>query len=474
MNKPMNTLENYFSQAANRPLAFSEENIRHILQEHDAGRSAGRWTVGRRITRLTILGLLLAAATGVLFRQSALPVDTDHARSRANSEGRLAPASTDQPATSSEVGSSAATLAPRTTGSGSTLPPLLAFRVSPPIMIDLRESEVSALGLRRLEGGRTAFAYYLVGESTADQPVEDAAILRSGYSDSLLVRTVSAQGLRDVLLSRADFPLGIVTRRASPIASTWQIVTDDEGRLLDNRVRPFDGQQLRALTALFVRGLSGGDLQSSVDSIAGVDAIGRELRLNTLLPIRVPLGSTSNPRAIFWCRADAELLAQLPTTAVDRLRTELEALASVVGPSDTLSIVRRGWALSVLETLDAVRPQSLALDKGLDLVGPVKLTGGEILGGSQLRAGSIARFRPASNVVTGSLHVAVALDQPRRVNITLHDIQGRRVRALVQDRSLEEGETDVALDVANVPKGLYLIALTSDRDEQVIQRIVIE
>lgn len=100
---------------------------------------------------------------------------------------------------------------------------------------------------------------------------------------------------------------------------------------------------------------------------------------------------------------------------------------------------------------------------------------------------SVANATPTSSVVSNisvypnPVHSAQAktnvnytLSEPRTVAFSIHDILGKKV---VDCGSLAErpaGTYNFELNVANVPAGIYLVVITTDKGEQTIQRIVIE
>ena len=47
-------------------------------------------------------------------------------------------------------------------------------------------------------------------------------------------------------------------------------------------------------------------------------------------------------------------------------------------------------------------------------------------------------------------------------------------RAIATTRSLDEGDGEIGASLDGVKKGLYLIAISTDRKEQVVQRLIVE
>jgi len=513
MTKRMKPLQQYFDQASERPLAFSEERLRDLLVQHDAPGhpptnparpfAASAW-------RVIGIGLVLAGlgnltldrsgdrplAAGASGAAASLSTTTD-ARDNApvppqgivSENSTVAPLSPRVQATPKRVQTDAVDL------SATNRAPATALRegatdraarigdmtvrslpVSATAALDMSVDDRRALGLRELADGRLAFGYYLVANLpknlAPNLKLDDASLLGRGYEDSLLVQTIGPRGRSDLFVSRADFPLGIVTRRASPIASSWQVITDETGRLLEERVSVADADQLRQVSELFIRGAADGEVAQSVASIRGLDALGQSLRLNTLLPIRVTLGADA-ARSVFWCRPDPQLIAGLPARTVAQLRSELMKVAAVVGTRDTVAIVRRGWALSVLQTIDSIRPESLRVDSEFDVV-PQGMTGAEIFAGSRRNAGAVVRFEPLRNPAMRTATFALELEQPRRITVTLHDVDGRRLKTLAPGQMRDEGSTEIVASLEGVERGLYLVSISTDRREQVVHRLVVE
>jgi hypothetical protein len=513
----MTSLQHFFHQAANRPLAFDESQIRSLIAKHDGApghhRSPGSLT---RALRVVGVGLLLAGITtavvddsdrGTVAEKSVAPSSSPRVQARskqaipdATGFSMTAPQPR-PPQTSLQAAASTATsMSGRASGvahashaatshaaaslgaasNGAASAPASAEAFGPRDLagtgaLDIDPADFMALGLRRLADGRTAYAYYPIANIPAslapNMKLDEAMLRANGYQDSLLVQAIGRNGRSDLFVSRLDLPLSVVTRKASPVASAWQVITDESGRLLEERVSVADGDQLRYVTELFQRG-SDVEIARTLESLRGMDAVGRSLRLNTLLPIRVSLGEDSG-HGVFWCRPDAQLIAQLPARSVAQLRRELETAAAAVGTRDTVAIVRRGWALSVLETIDSINPEQLKTDSDIELV-PQAMTGAELFAGSRHKAGAIIRFDPLSNPSHGTAEFSLGLGEPRRVTVTLHDVNGHRVRTLVTNAAYDEGDVAISASLAGVERGLYLVAITTDRREQVVHRLVVE
>lgn len=482
----MKTLQQYYTQAADRPLAFSEEKLRALLSVADGVPAPPPANVqipsfGPRALRVLGVGLAIAAIATIAFQPALVVESSKNSTSVANApsqtSSRVQAKSSDAAPLNDTPNAAIAEATPTTDGLIDSSPdsesrralPVAPLAVAGTMLNDavtLNADEAVKLGIRPLEAGTIAFGYLL----TSDQP-DEAKMRSQGFGDSLLVQTISRNGTGHRFMSRADFPLSVVTKKNSSIQHSWQVITDESGRLLDERVSVQDGNQLRYIETLFNRGAES-SVARSIASVRGLDEIGQNLRLNTLLPIRVNVDNASN--GVFWCRPDPTLLAALPSRTVAQLRSELEkAAAIVVAPRDTLALVRRGWALTVLATIDSIVPGSLNVESDID-VAPQGMTGAEIFAGTRNRAGAITRFQPAKNPASKSTTLKLELTQPRRVTVTLHDVNGRRIKMLATTRAIDEGNAEIVASLDGIEKGMYLIAISTDRKEQVVQRLVVE
>ena len=484
-NSTMKTLQQHFQQASDRPLAFNEAQLRTMLAQHDmalpqTSRIPDATSIATRALRVVGVGVALAGLGTFAIQSSGelAPTRSGAVAALPAPTVKRMPAAVTAPEPTSAVERSTVIepSAPATRASDgrrfiqglSGMTPVQPLPVPATAMLSAVDpAEQASLGLNRLSDGSIAWSYSL---ATSDGSSEESIL--ANMTDSLVVKTLDANGTGDRLISRAAFPLSIVTRAKSPIGSSWQIVTDETGRLLEERISVSDGDQLRYISSLFARGASTDGVAEKIDNVRGLDVVGRSLQLNTLIPIRINVGPDADG-GIFWCRPDAQLIAQLPARTVAQLRSELEKAASVVGTRDTLALVRRGWALSVLATIDSIRPEQLKIESDVDMVAQ-GMTGAEIFAGSRRNAGAVARFEAVRNPATGSATFDLELNQARRVTVTLHDVNGRRIKTLAATQSFDEGASQITASLDGVERGLYLVSIATDIREQVVQRLVVE
>lgn len=76
-------------------------------------------------------------------------------------------------------------------------------------------------------------------------------------------------------------------------------------------------------------------------------------------------------------------------------------------------------------------------------------------------------------VRSGIATVQFKSTEQRYVNIAVHDMTGNRVLEVLHAESVQ-GVRESVLDVSSLRSGMYMLVITSDRGEQVVQRMVVE
>lgn len=66
------------------------------------------------------------------------------------------------------------------------------------------------------------------------------------------------------------------------------------------------------------------------------------------------------------------------------------------------------------------------------------------------------------------------LSEPRSVAFSIHDILGKKMLDCGSLAERTAGEYDFELNIGNIPAGIYLVVITTDKGEQTIQRIAVE
>lgn len=89
-------------------------------------------------------------------------------------------------------------------------------------------------------------------------------------------------------------------------------------------------------------------------------------------------------------------------------------------------------------------------------------------------SGAIVGTNVLPNPTTGRAVLNFSLAHPRTISISLHDITGRRMREVVSDLSKQGGTYEANIDAGDLADGIYLVAITTDRGERAIQRVIVQ
>lgn len=76
---------------------------------------------------------------------------------------------------------------------------------------------------------------------------------------------------------------------------------------------------------------------------------------------------------------------------------------------------------------------------------------------------------PVNNIATFSFQ----LTGTRTISIAIHDISGRLIRIIAQNNNYTADTHSIEINVTDLPSGMYLVSLTTDRNEQVVQRLIV-
>ena len=77
-------------------------------------------------------------------------------------------------------------------------------------------------------------------------------------------------------------------------------------------------------------------------------------------------------------------------------------------------------------------------------------------------------------VRTAKTNIHYKLSEPRSVAFSVHDILGKKIVDCGSLAERPQGEYDFELNIGNIPAGIYLVVITTDKGEQTIQRIAVE
>lgn len=94
---------------------------------------------------------------------------------------------------------------------------------------------------------------------------------------------------------------------------------------------------------------------------------------------------------------------------------------------------------------------------------------------SRSSQGAIASTGLYPNPATdGGATLSYVLSDDRTISVHLHDISGTPVQTLVEPTRRNAGKGQLAFTWSTLPKGIYLVVLSTDRGEQAVQRLIIQ
>lgn len=206
--------------------------------------------------------------------------------------------------------------------------------------------------------------------------------------------------------------------------------------------------------------------------------------VRTLVPVHVRTGRVYTdadrrarkfrPDVVLWYEPTTAFLAHLPERLASRLRIELaaaELIASATATREQESVRRpdlRGGGND-----DHVREERMP-----EVVATYvdRATGGDrYLDVWRASAGAVqGTYLYPNPLRDGRTVLHYRLAEPRTVGVALYDIWGRRLRELSVARYRESGSWEQELVPGDVPKGMYMVVLTTDRGEQAVQRLMVE
>lgn len=185
------------------------------------------------------------------------------------------------------------------------------------------------------------------------------------------------------------------------------------------------------------------------DSVVECRDVTKYSLLAKLVPVYIRMGEQKSARRttagsdiILWYYPTPEFLDALPAQIANRLRIEL-GFTTLVEEGVLHAEELQQRYCGEHNYLDVCR----AKDGALSIASVVP--------------------NPASERVTVKVHVT----ERRNFTVSLHDMFGNRV-AHVSNVQLSDSD-EIAIDVADKPAGTYLIAITSDKGEQVVERLIV-
>lgn len=218
---------------------------------------------------------------------------------------------------------------------------------------------------------------------------------------------------------------------------------------------------------------------------------------NRLIPILVRTGRTFTaadslanlyrPDLILWYDATPQFIMALP----DRYRTIIQqqwnqyqqAMTAVPQPLPTSTELSPTKQLQSYPKEKQVEPNVTVLPQQSTTVAPREqeeaieplAVTGEAIYFESLRpsSGAIDRQMLFPNPASDHVMVRYRLAEPRTITISLHTIGGVQLQNFLEPTEQAAGEQMMEFGVNKLPAGIYLLVITTNQNEQVVQRLMV-
>jgi hypothetical protein len=92
----------------------------------------------------------------------------------------------------------------------------------------------------------------------------------------------------------------------------------------------------------------------------------------------------------------------------------------------------------------------------------------------RLNSGALGNMSLSPNPVSHAEEVTCSfkLTAERKITITLHDISGKYITTIMKNENKTPDDYNININLSGIAKGVYLVAVTTDRGEQVVQRLI--
>lgn len=146
------------------------------------------------------------------------------------------------------------------------------------------------------------------------------------------------------------------------------------------------------------------------------------------------------------------------------------------------------WYVPNEEFLDAMPDRiSVPLRKELEAIRKIEEEGvpvGEACKGLDKEESFYDLCRISSGVLTDAMlfpnparsntKASYFLSDNRRVTIKLHDLDGSYIKTLMKEEAQSFGQHEIAMPLNGIAAGFYLVSITTDKGENVVQRLIVQ
>lgn len=337
--------------------------------------------------------------------------------------------------------------------------------------VELSNKQLEKLGIRRTNGGYELYAEDIIMYND-NETRQCMAVSRNDVKMSV---SLSRNGFKEFYASTyggdTTKPYAVLKHRLAldtfttngqvipyPVASsinptlspvivthTYYRNTNDQGRM----VATFENPLLLDSTSKFNRQVFEMFNVFAPDSAISCRDITKYSLLSKLIPVYIRIGkakvqgqATAGSDVLLWYYPTPQFLDALPVDIANRLRIEL----------GFTTLVEEG----VLHA-EELKQRYCGDYNYMDVC--------------RVKDGAVSITSISPNPATDRATIKVHVTEQRSFSISLHDMFGNLV-AHLSNRHLADSE-EITIDVSDKPAGTYLIAITSDKGEQVVERLIV-
>jgi hypothetical protein len=90
-----------------------------------------------------------------------------------------------------------------------------------------------------------------------------------------------------------------------------------------------------------------------------------------------------------------------------------------------------------------------------------------------MKSGALEYMNVYPNPASGKASIKFLVTQPRKLNISLHDMKGNLLKMIRRDFDEQPGEYEIPLNLEGLASGMYMVAINSGEGEQIVFRFIV-
>ena len=92
----------------------------------------------------------------------------------------------------------------------------------------------------------------------------------------------------------------------------------------------------------------------------------------------------------------------------------------------------------------------------------------------RVSSGAVTNVKASPNPATDNTNLSYDLKVDCKISISLHDLNGKHIKTFLNYDYQPAGQQNINIPLSDIEKGFYLLAITTEKGEQVIQRLIIQ